>query len=373
MATQQVSNDLATQIDKVRSEIRTDGYPMSIGEWISLYESEEIDIHPEFQRFFRWSIEQKSSLIESILLGIPIPPVFVSQRKDGVWDVVDGLQRLSTIYQFIGILKDEKGALLPQLVLEGTEYLPALQGKQWNNDEEPDKSLSPEQRLLIKRAKISVSIILRESDERAKFELFQRLNTGGSSLTPQEIRNCILVMVNIDFFKWMRQLANHQTFQDCIALSDRPIAEQYDMELALRFLILCSLGTEHLSAIGDVGAFLTDRMIEMAKDSTFDKPGAEQRFKRTFDILSEEVGDHVFTRYSQDKDRFMGGFILSSYEVIAIGLGSNINSPPPSGHLVDLIKGMWASQTYKDWSGSGITASRRLRRLIPLGREIFKT
>jgi len=76
----------------MRKEIRTDGYAMSIGEWISLYENKEIDIHPEFQRFFRWSINQKSNLIESILLGIPIPTIFVSQRKDGVWDVVDGLQ-----------------------------------------------------------------------------------------------------------------------------------------------------------------------------------------------------------------------------------------------------------------------------------------
>jgi hypothetical protein len=88
-------------------------------------------------------------------------------------------------------------------------------------------------------------------------------------------------------------------------------------------------------------------------------------------MLSEEAGDHVFTRYSQDKDKFMGGFILSSYEVIAIGLGSNISSPPTRGHILDLIKGMWANQTYKEWSGSGITASRRLRRLITLGREIF--
>ena len=59
---------------------------MSIGEWISLYENNEIDIHPEFQRIFRWTSSQKTSLIESILLGIPIPPIFVSQRDDGVWD-----------------------------------------------------------------------------------------------------------------------------------------------------------------------------------------------------------------------------------------------------------------------------------------------
>lgn len=99
---------LQEEIDKRRQEIRTDGYSMSIGEWISLYENHELDIHPEFQRFFRWSAHQKSTLIESILLGIPIPPIFVSQRADGVWDVVDGVQRLSTIYEFVGFLEMNK-------------------------------------------------------------------------------------------------------------------------------------------------------------------------------------------------------------------------------------------------------------------------
>jgi hypothetical protein len=100
MAVQLIEGTLQEEIDKSRAIIRTDGYSMSIGEWISLYERSEIDIHPEFQRFFRWSPKQKSRLIESILLGIPIPQIFVAQREDGVWDVVDGLQRLSTIYQF---------------------------------------------------------------------------------------------------------------------------------------------------------------------------------------------------------------------------------------------------------------------------------
>lgn len=87
---------LQTEIDARRREIHTEGYPMSIGEVVNLYRDDELDIHPEFQRFFRWTPFQKSRFIESLLLGIPIPSVFVNQREDGVWDVVDGLQRLST-------------------------------------------------------------------------------------------------------------------------------------------------------------------------------------------------------------------------------------------------------------------------------------
>src|SRR5271165_2683602 len=109
---------LQQEIDKTRAEIRTDGYPISIGEWMSIYEKGELEIQPEFQRFFRWSLRQKSRLVESLLLGIPVPQIFVAQRADGIWDVVDGLQRLSTIFEFAGILLDEQKQKQPGLTLE---------------------------------------------------------------------------------------------------------------------------------------------------------------------------------------------------------------------------------------------------------------
>ena len=131
---------LQIEIDKMREEIRTDDYPMSIGEWMSIYRDGELDIHPEFQRFFRWSPTQKTKLVESILLGIPLPPIFVSQREDGKWDVIDGLQRLSTIFQFAGILRKEDDSYESPLILEGTKYLPSLENKVW--DEEIAKKVS---------------------------------------------------------------------------------------------------------------------------------------------------------------------------------------------------------------------------------------
>jgi len=90
---------LMAEIKTKAKEIHTDAYPMSIGELMTIYRDKDLDIHPEFQRFFRWSELQRAKFIESILLGIPIPSLFVSQRDDGVWDVVDGVQRLSTIFE----------------------------------------------------------------------------------------------------------------------------------------------------------------------------------------------------------------------------------------------------------------------------------
>lgn len=77
---------LREEIQEKRKEIVVDAYAMSIGEIVNLYNDEELDVHPEFQRFFRWDDNQKTRLIESILLGIPIPPIFVSQKTNGKWD-----------------------------------------------------------------------------------------------------------------------------------------------------------------------------------------------------------------------------------------------------------------------------------------------
>ncbi|MEC9487442.1 MAG: DUF262 domain-containing protein [Prosthecochloris sp.] len=360
---------LNNEIDAMRSEIRTDGYAMSIGEWISLYESGEIDIHPEFQRFYRWSPEQKSNLIESILLGIPIPPIFVSQRADGVWDVIDGLQRLSTLYQFAGILKDEDGNDVEPLTLGKTRYLPSLLGMKWNDPDNTEQSFSQEQRLLIKRAKIAVSIVLRESDDVAKYELFQRLNTGGSHLTPQEVRNCIMVMVNADFHVHLRALAQHPSFQEATALSGNNLSEQYDLELVLRFLVFSTVDVDAYDRSADVGTYLTDRMVEMAKDPGFDWAAAEKRFRETFDHIATALGSDAFRRYTDG--RFKGGFLLSPFEVIAFGLGFNHPNFPDAQDTAQRAKELHANPTYQQWSGSGVRANSRLPHLLPLGRETF--
>ena len=363
---------LQDQVDKARSEIRTDEYSMSIGEWISLYEREEIDIHPEFQRFFRWTANQKTRLIESVLLGIPVPQIFVAQRDDGIWDVVDGLQRLSMIYQFAGVLKDEDGNLLPPLVLEPTKLLPGLAGKIWDDETQPNNTFTPAQRLLIKRSKIGVSIILRESDETSKYELFQRLNTGGSPLSEQEVRNAILVMLNRDVYQWMKTLSHDEQFKECTSLSDRALDEQYDMDLVLRFLVLRNIHESSLRKIGDINDFLTSEMIRLVENNLIDFREEEEAFRTTFALLSEELGGNSMHKFDQRKNKFLGGFLISAFEVVALGLGHNYrNSSARGAHLVDSVRGIWSNPSFTSSSGAGVRAASRIRNTIPLGRRIF--
>jgi len=369
---------LQKEIDDKSKEIHTDGYPVSLGELITMYKDGELDIHPEFQRFFRWNIEQKSRLIESILLGIPVPSIFVSQREDGVWDVIDGLQRLSTILEFVGELKDDTNKKIPPSVLVSTYYLPALSNKKWEDETDTVNSFTQTQRLTLKRAKLDVKIVKKQSDKDAKYELFQRLNTGGSSLSLQEIRNCLLVMLNRTFFRWLKDLTSFPAFQNCIALSERLKDEQYDMELVLRFFIYKSLEGNELEGVRDIGEFVTSRMLEFAKNKKFPFKLEEANFKKTFTLLNECLPEEVFTKYDLAKERFLGSFSISAFEVIAIGLGKNVSSYPSKTDpellqlMTEKIKNIWKDEIYKAHSGTGLRAGNRIPHLIPLGENLFK-
>lgn len=366
---------LQNEIDDKRAEIKTEEYGMSFGELINLYKSKEIDIHPEFQRYFRWDSYQKTRFIESILLGIPIPPIFVAQQPNGIWDVVDGLQRLATIFQFVGILKDENDQLVEPVVLEKTKDLPSLAGKKWEDEAHPENAFTFTEQLLIKRAHIGISIILRESDLRTKFELFQRLNTGGSALTDQEVRNSILVRINHYMFTWMRDLSIDENFQTTIAMSDRQLQEQYDIELLLRFLAFRTLSKNEITRtnIGDLSEFLTDQMWKMAENPNFDYEEEERAFRHTFRVLAATTSEDTFKRYDKDKKRFTGAFLVTPFEVVALGLGYNYAywDENKSDMILEKIKSVWKNKEVLNNSGSGIRASTRIPKTIPVGRKLF--
>lgn len=364
---------LQQQIDEMRMQIRTDGYAMSISEWASLYESDEIDIHPEFQRFFRWTPYQKSRLIESILLGIPIPPIFVSQREDGVWDVVDGLQRLSTIYEFMGILKDTHGAYKSRLKLERPNLLTALEGKMWDEDHDSANSLTSQQRLIIKRSKIDVNIILRESDTNTKYELFNRLNTGGTQLSDQEVRNSILVMLNPELYESMNELAENEKFREIIALTDRALEERYDLDLITRFFVFRTMSEGDLKGVGDLNDFVTTQIQKIAQDLLFDIKQTKDSFERMIDILHSTMSNESFKKYDQSRKKFIGGFTISAFEGIALGIAYHYPNilNVSSQELRDRCVNMWQNPEFVKNTGMGITASRRVPHTIRVGRDIF--
>jgi hypothetical protein len=367
------TDKLQLQIDERRQEIHTDGYPMSIGEIQNIYASGELDIHPEFQRFFRWSPEQKARWIESILIGIPLPSIFVSQQQDGTWDVIDGLQRLSTIFEFMGILKNEKGEPVKPLILTEATYLTELKGKKWHDPHSPSESISVDQQRYIKRSKLDIKIILRQSDPSAQYEMFQRLNTGGATLSPQELRNCILISINRDYYRWLAELAAYENFQRCISLPEKLVREAYDLELALRFVLLRKLAMSELPGWGKpLGEFLTKRMIEVATSKQFDTAKEEKVFKTTFDLLASALDSDSFRKYETQKKRFTGGFSVAAFEVIALGIGADVDkvkSKTPEAIANQIKTDVWSDTSFL--TSTGLAAASRLPTTLDRGRSVF--
>jgi uncharacterized protein with ParB-like and HNH nuclease domain len=127
---------LREEITQARQKIVKDGFDMSIGELIRIYERKELIINPAYQRQFRWDESRKTRFIESLILGIPIPPIFVFTDDEGKWELIDGLQRLSTVFEFAGVLINADGNKEPRFIPSGTKLLPSLNDVAWESNEE---------------------------------------------------------------------------------------------------------------------------------------------------------------------------------------------------------------------------------------------
>ncbi|MDQ1294114.1 MAG: hypothetical protein QG608_1997 [Actinomycetota bacterium] len=363
---------LEEQISARSREIHTDGYAMSLGEVMSLYRDGDLDVHPEFQRIFRWNESQKSRLIESILLRIPIPPIFVSQRDDGVWDVIDGVQRLSTIFEFLGIYRDQNDDPTSPSVLRGTEYLPALEGQAWEEIDGATGFFSQSMRRDFKRSKLEFRIIRKESDVNAKYDLFQRLNAG-SQLSKQEVRNCLLVMLNKKMFETVSELANDPQFVACVPLSEAKEEQAYRQELVLRFFTHRDFSRSPSELREEHGEYITKWMREAAASSEmFESKIDAEIFRETFIMLDRALGEDAFRRWDAIKERHVGPFSIASFEFVTAGILAHREAwANDSSGLADKIREIWSAPEFRNNSGTGMSPRRRVPRLITEARAFF--
>lgn len=362
---------LEEQILRGRREVSADSVSMSISELTSLYKEGVLDIRPEFQRLYRWDLEQKSRLVESVLLGIPLPSFFVAQSETGKWELVDGLQRTSTLLELQGLLKNADGDVMPPLVLAGTQHLTDLDGKVWDGASAADV-LSEAQKLDIRLSRLDIRIIKRDSDPKAKFDLFQRLNSLGSALTGQEIRNALITGINADCMAWLSELAKAPSFVQLTNLSTRQLQEQYDAELVLRFLMLHDFQVQgKRGGLGDFSSKIDEWTLELA--THFDDRSSDLKdvFYRTFDGLSARANDdEIFRKWDQARGSYRGGFSNTAFEVIALGAGYCVANGEDYRTDVGLAaKTLWTHEMPGLGSSTGLATGDRLAKTIPFGRK----
>ncbi len=354
MNTKHSKKGLEDKIESTRNSLTTDRLDMSFGEIMSMYEKDEIIINPEFQRLFRWSDYQQSRFIETILLGIPIPPIFVAENEEGKWELVDGLQRLSTVLSFFGILKSSP-RINNWALLEG-DLVPELDGYKCDN-------LPMRFQLNIKRSTCRIEIIRWNSDYDMRFELFNRLNTGGSPLTNMEIRNCIYRGISSRFNEFLKELAYSEDFINLISPSKKQRDELYLEELTLRFV---SLFDNRSNIKQSIDQHMTYFMKESVGKKDFNYERYKTRFTETITTL-KKLGPQIFRSKNND-------FATGYYDIIMIGVAEHIDKIKiiTPENLKEIINNQVKNnEKVKKMSGRGATSKERVLNRFKIADELF--
>ena len=342
--------DISSEIQKYRQEIKSERMDMSFGEIINMYRDKEIIISPEYQRAFRWDEQRQSDFIESILLGIPFPSIFVATNPDGKWELIDGLQRVSTVLSFFNELKDEDGNPYPKNGLKLVEGSMLKGLKDITID-----TLPLEYKLQIKRTPCRVEIILKESEFKMRYELFKRLNTGGEGLSRQEIRNCIFRGLDSRYSEFVAELAQDSIFREIVNISVSNEEKMYYEELVLRYLTLKNKGTRYSQS--NIQDYMDD-YLQMEMDKAL--------FLNIIKILEELKDENIFKlgrRY----------FTTSMYDAIMLSLSErtvdleSINIEQLGEKIVELK----ANEDFKKYVGSASSNPTSITNKVKIAKEVL--
>jgi hypothetical protein len=282
--------------EKKQRELITSVVDYNLGTLADLINTKSIDLSPAYQRRFRWDEIRQSKLIESFLMNVPVPPVFLNEDIYGQYSVIDGKQRLNTIHEFL------KG----RLKLTGLEIFSDINGLTFD-------SLPPKLQTVIKtRPTLRAVIILRQSDEDVKFEVFQRLNSGGVHLNPQEIRNSsytgplnnlILDLSELKLFHRLLGVKNKE--QSAI------YQEMRDAEFVLRFFTFRKTWKTFSGGMKrQMDRFMADnRHITSPKLKEL-----KDDFLKTITVVDSCFGEYAFRRWLPEKEQWKRQILASLYD-----------------------------------------------------------
>ncbi|MDB9431268.1 DUF262 domain-containing protein [Microcystis aeruginosa CS-555/01A07] len=377
---------LEKEVSDERKRLSSDRLDISFGELINLYKNNELIIRPEYQRLFRWSEAQKTALIESILLSIPIPPIFVAEDKNGVWELVDGLQRVSTFISFFGELKCSGWTIdyqedIDRSGVEEEEEIDEESGEETGERKTINKwtlqegglvkslqgfnvdNLPTNLKINLKRAVCRVEILRGESSTSMKYELFKRLNSGGSKLTPQEIRNAIYRGVNPRLNELLLKVSKSEVFKYLTQLSSGKLNELYDQELVLRFFAFYK-NAENVNE--NMEKFLNDFMERTVQNANFDYDVYESLIMKVLELIYQIEDNKIFRN-----ERNL--FVPAYFEGILIGVAQNIETYAEDLELLkSKITQLKSDNDFKRYSGTASNSRSRIRNRLKRVDEIFQ-
>lgn len=351
-----VGADLREQLNAQRRKVDYDSYDVTLEELVRRVGSGKIEVAPVYQRQFRWDAARQSSLIESFLLGVPVPPLYMATNSaaDEVlqWEVVDGLQRLSSLVHFMGDEDARAACGVPadsKLKLVGLEKLDLLNGLTFDQ-------LPTDISGLLEDRPAKVIVLNDKSSKIVRFDLFERLNTGGLKLSDQEVRECVF---RGRFTDLVTELSASDSFRRVVNIPATKMRDGTPQELVLRFFAYLEHYADFDHSVKD---FLNKYAEKRSKDSDQDYASRRELFHLTFEYLAR-----VFPEGIRRNNR--SSTPVNLYEGIVVGAALALKEVPTLEAVVDPH---WVANEALTKATTGATNSRlQVQRRIEISRDFF--
>ncbi len=308
---------------QLKNNASTENVLMTVSDIVNYYRRGRVNINPSYQRNYRWTNEQKTKFIESLLLKYPIPPIITIKTENDLglaeYEIIDGVQRLSTIFEFMRV-KPKQGEYVDNVnqklkKLEGANSFIEINGKDWDDfkDEQFDFILESSTLLFINFV---------TNDEDVKYEMFERLNSLSTELSPQEIRSSIIAMKDAIIFQSIdREISRtSKTF-----LNKGELAKRDDLALFIEFSLIKRYD-KYIDVINKKIKFLKD-INSKNKNKHFDLLLTSYVRAVKIEELKEDLNDYkeficlneslFFKKFDNDKDSTVGNVIRFFFEILS--------------------------------------------------------
>lgn len=365
--------DLIKEAEKQRRHVVVEVFSPTWNELLNQFKAGDVEIDPIYQRAFRWSVFQQTQFIESLLLNIPTPPIFMAEKANGKFELIDGLQRFSTMIRFFCEEIYDPANIEPINSKDGDNNLcvpttlisaPILEGLEGLTRQTMPETLTR----TIRYARVQVVLLKKESSPVAKYNVFTRLNRAGSILSDQEIRNCSARLFDSKFADDLRELAALSSIQSAMSLSNADLNSMGIEENILRLLAF-TYSPVHTKEIND---FL-DRFMYQASSGEFKfTDRIKKNVQSTFDLIAETCPKgEAFKFYKGGK--FTGGFSTNLYDIIGCGIYKNLSKIKKitNAQLRKKIIALHSEQDAIKLTGAGSNTKNKMVGRVKFGQKWF--
>jgi hypothetical protein len=369
---------LIAEVEEQRHHVVVDSYSATWSELMAQYAAADIEIDPAYQRAFRWDVEQQTKYLESLLLNIPTPPIFLAEKQTGAFEVIDGLQRFSTVIKFFAaevfqgedkfnnsisarISKPTINDIRVPSILSDAPILTGLEGLSREN--------MPETLVrTLRYSRVHIILLKKESSKLARYNVFTRLNRSGTTLSNQEIRNCSARLFDVDFPNKLMAMADLSSVETALGLSSKETSSMGAQESILRLLSFGHFSPQTKS----IEEFLDSVMYQVSSNEFRFTKRIENNLLTTFDLISKAFPNgEAFKFYRGGK--FSGGFSTNLFDIIGCGVYKNISKVKKKtptqlkAHIIALHKQEEAMKL----TGAGSNTKAKMLGRVEFGEKWF--